>query len=189
MTCIDGYIFDDHQLRKVFHCIQGSGSSVIVTWNGTLSPCQGSYSNIFNFLQEILVSLGGCYFFLPIFKSLKRIKKKRKSPPQKFRLIHLVYFTIHSSQLIIIIIIIITRNLYCASKCRSKLRGAGHCTSAGRMTRILRHVADTFPPARQRTILNNHWIINILINTSMVLICVLVTYLMMTAEVGLPDVV
>jgi len=32
------------------------------------------------------------------------------------------------------LIIIITINLYCAEKCRSKLRGAGHCTSAARMT-------------------------------------------------------
>jgi len=30
-----------------------------------------------------------------------------------------------------------------------KLRGAGHCTSAKRMTSILRHVAALFPPARQ----------------------------------------
>jgi len=28
-----------------------------------------------------------------------------------------------------------------------KLKGAGHCTSAKRMTSILRHVAEAFPPA------------------------------------------
>jgi len=54
------------------------------------------------------------------------------------------------------IIIIITRNLYCAAKCRSKLRGADHCRSAKRMTSILRHVAEAFPPGRQGTILNFH---------------------------------
>ena len=81
------------------------------------------------------------------------------------------------------------RNLYCASKCRSKVRGAGHCILAGRMTRILRHVAEAFPPARLRTILSNHRVIGIATNTSAVLNCALVTYPMMTAEVGLPDVV
>jgi len=50
--------------------------------------------------------------------------------------------------IIIIIIIIITRNLYCAVKCRRKLKDAGHCTSAKRMTSILRHVAEALPPAR-----------------------------------------
>jgi len=41
-------------------------------------------------------------------------------------------------------LIIITRNLYCTAKCRSKLKGADHCTSAKRMTSILRHVAEAF---------------------------------------------
>ena len=50
-------------------------------------------------------------------------------------------------------------------KCRSKLRGAGHCTSAGHMIRILRHVAEAFPPDRQGTILNNHRVIGIAMNT------------------------
>ena len=57
------------------------------------------------------------------------------------------------------------------------------------MTSILWHIAETFPPARQGTILNNHQIFGIATNTSMVLNCALVTYLMMTVEVGLPDVV
>ena len=52
VTCIDGYMFEDHQLRTVFHCIQGNHSSVIVTWNGTLSPCQGSYNNISIFYKK-----------------------------------------------------------------------------------------------------------------------------------------
>jgi len=68
------------------------------------------------------------------------------------------------------IILIITRNLYCATKCRSKLRDAGHyCTSTKRMTSILRHVADAFPPARQGTILNSIETSALLTNTSMML--------------------
>jgi len=87
--------------------------------------------------------------------------------------------------------IIITRNLYCAAKCSSlsKLRGAGHCTSAKRMTSILRHVAEAFPPARQGTIIHSNRVISIATNTSMVLNCALVTYVMMAADVGLPDAV
>ena len=80
------------------------------------------------------------------------------------------------------------RNLYCASKCRSKLTGAGHCTSVGRMTRILRHVVEAFPPIKQGTILNNHLVIGTATNTSMMLNRALVTYLMMTTEVDLPNV-
>jgi len=70
-----------------------------------------------------------------------------------------------------------------------KLEGAGHCISAKRMTSILRHVAEVFPPARQGTILNNHRVIGIATNTSMVLNCAFVTYIMMTADAGLPDAV
>ena len=56
------------------------------------------------------------------------------------------------------------------------------------MTRIvLRHAAEAFPPARQETILNNHRVIGVATNTSMVLNCAKVTYLMMTTELGLPD--
>jgi len=57
------------------------------------------------------------------------------------------------------------------------------------MTNILRHVAEAFPPARQGTILNSHRVIGIASNTSMVLNCALVTYIMMAADVGLPDAV
>jgi len=71
----------------------------------------------------------------------------------------------------------------------SKLKGAGHCTSAKRMTSILKHVAEAFPPARQGAILNNHRVIGIAANTSMVLNCALVTYIMMTVDAGLPDAV
>ena len=78
-------------------------------------------------------------------------------------------------------------------RCRS-------CTSAGRMTSVLRYNEETFPPARRKlspalrlspaeTILNNHRVIGIVTNTSVMLSCALVTYLMMTAEVGLPDAV
>jgi len=87
------------------------------------------------------------------------------------------------------IIIIITRDLYYVTKCRSKLKGAGHCTSAKRMTSILRHVAEAFPPAKQGTILNSHRVIGIPTDTSLVLSCALVTYLMVTANVGMLDAV
>jgi len=70
-----------------------------------------------------------------------------------------------------------------------KLKGADHCTSAKRMTSILRHVAETFPPDRQGTIQNSHLVIGIASNTSMVPNCALVTYVMMTADTGLPDAV
>jgi len=43
-----------------------------------------------------------------------------------------------------------------------------------------------FPPARQGTILNNHRVIGIAANTSMVLNCTLLTYIMITANAGLP---
>jgi len=59
--------------------------------------------------------------------------------------------------------------------------------SKKRSTSILRHVAEAFPPARQGT--NFHRVIGIATNTSIVLNCALVTYIMMTADVGLPDVV
>jgi len=51
------------------------------------------------------------------------------------------------------------------------------------------HVAEAFPPARQGTILITHRVIGIATNTSMVLNCALVTYIVMTADVGLPDAV
>jgi len=70
-----------------------------------------------------------------------------------------------------------------------KLKGAGHCTSTKRMTSILRHVAEAFPPARQGTILSNHRVIGIAANISIVLNCTLVTYIMMTVYAGLPDAV
>jgi len=44
-----------------------------------------------------------------------------------------------------------------------------------RMTSILRHEAEAFPPARQGTILNNYQVIGIAANTSMVLNCAFVT--------------
>jgi len=70
-----------------------------------------------------------------------------------------------------------------------KLKGAGHSTSAKRMTSILRHVAETFPPARHGTILNSHRATGIANNTYMVLNCALVTYIMITADAGLSDAV
>ena len=53
---------------------------------------------------------------------------------------------------------------------------------AGRMTNVLWHIAEALPSARQGTIQNNY---RVSIATSMVLNCTLVTYIMMTAEVGL----
>jgi len=70
-----------------------------------------------------------------------------------------------------------------------KLKGAGYCTSAKRMTSILRHVVEEFPPARQETILNNHRVIGFAANISVGLNCALVTYIMMTADAGLPGAV
>jgi len=55
------------------------------------------------------------------------------------------------------------------------------------MTGILSHVAEAFPPAKQGTSLKTHRVIGITTNTSMVLNCALVSYIMMTADVGLPD--
>jgi len=62
-------------------------------------------------------------------------------------------------------------------------------TSAQRMTSILRYAAEAFHPAKQGTILNSQTVIGIATNTSMVLHCALVTYIMMTADLGLPDAV
>jgi len=70
-----------------------------------------------------------------------------------------------------------------------KLKGAGLYTSVNCMTSIFRHVAEAFPPARQGKIVNSHRVIGIATNTSMVLNCALVTYIMMTADVGLLDAV
>jgi len=69
------------------------------------------------------------------------------------------------------------------------MRIKSHCTSAKRMTSILRHVAEKCSPASQGTILNSHRVIGIAINTSMVLNWALVTYIMMAADVGLLDAV
>jgi len=60
-------------------------------------------------------------------------------------------------------------------------------TLAKHMTSILRHVAEAFLFARQRTILNSHQVIGIATNTSMLLSFALVTHIMMTADVGMPD--
>jgi len=54
---------------------------------------------------------------------------------------------------------------------------------------ILWHFAEALTPARQGTIQNSHRIIGIATNTSMVQNCALMTYIMMTADVGLPDAV
>jgi len=62
-----------------------------------------------------------------------------------------------------------------------------NCIQRGRD--ILRHVAEAFPPARQGTIINSHRVTGIATNTSIVLNCVLVTYIIMTAIAGLPDAV
>jgi len=75
------------------------------------------------------------------------------------------------------------RVIYIASKNVKQTHTRSHFTSAKRMTSILRLVAEEFPPARQGTILNYHRDIGFATNTSMVLNCALVNYIMMTADV------
>jgi len=89
------------------------------------------------------------------------------------------------------LIIILMRVIYIAPKnvIQTHRRIKSHCTSASRMTSILRHVAEAFLPARPGSILNSYRVISIATNTSMVLNCALVTYIRMTADVGLPDAV
>jgi len=70
-----------------------------------------------------------------------------------------------------------------------KLKCAGHCTSPKRMTSILRHVAEAYPPARQGTILTPIESSALLPILQLVLNCAIVTYIMMTADRGLPDAV
>jgi len=57
------------------------------------------------------------------------------------------------------------------------------------MTTILTHVAEEIFPARLGTIQNSHRVIGVATNTSMVLNCTLVTYIMTTADVVLPGAV
>jgi len=66
-----------------------------------------------------------------------------------------------------LIIIIKMRVIYIAPKNVKQTHRRSPCTSAKRMTSILRHVAEAFPPARQGTILNSHRVIGIATNTSM----------------------
>jgi len=54
---------------------------------------------------------------------------------------------------------------------KEKQQVIAQCTSAKRMTIILRHVAEAFPPARQETILNSHRVSGIATNNSMVSFC------------------
>jgi len=57
---------------------------------------------------------------------------------------------------------------------------------------LQRHVLYNMPKqpsSHPSSILNNHRVIGIAANTSMVLNCALVTYVMMTADAGLPDAV
>jgi len=67
----------------------------------------------------------------------------------------------------LLIIIIIMRGIYIAHKNVKPL--------AKRMTSILRHVAEVFPPARQGAILNYHRVVRMATNTSMVLNCALIS--------------
>jgi len=81
------------------------------------------------------------------------------------------------------------RVIYIAPNNVKQTQRRSHCKSAKRMTSILRHVAAAFPPARQETILYSYRVIGIATNTSMVLNCALMTYIIMTKDVGLPDAV
>jgi len=74
--------------------------------------------------------------------------------------------------------------MYIAPKNVKQTHRRSHCTSAKRMTSILRHVAEAFHPARQGTILNSHRVIGIATNTSMVLNCALVTGCSLTSYPG-----
>jgi len=50
------------------------------------------------------------------------------------------------------------RVIYIAPKNIKQTHMRSHCTMAKRMTSILRHVAEAFPPARQGTILNSSFV-------------------------------
>jgi len=78
------------------------------------------------------------------------------------------------------------RVIYIATKNvkQTHRRIKSHCTTAKRMTSILRYVAEAFPPARQGTILNSHRVIGNATNTSMVLNCALVTGCSLTSYPG-----
>jgi len=81
-------------------------------------------------------------------------------------------------------LIIIMRVIYIVPKNVKQTHRRSHCTSAKRMTSILRHVAEAFPPARQGTTLNSHRVIGIATNTSMALNCALVTGCSLTSNPG-----
>jgi len=72
------------------------------------------------------------------------------------------------------------RVIYIAPKNVKQTYRRSHCTSAKTHDQ---HFAEAFPPAMQETILNFHRVIGIATNSSMVLNCALVTYIMMTADV------
>jgi len=59
------------------------------------------------------------------------------------------------------------RVIYIAPKNVKQTHRRSHSTSAKRLTSILRHVAEAFPPARQGTILNSQKHVT---NTSMLLL-------------------
>jgi len=77
------------------------------------------------------------------------------------------------------------RVIYIAPKNVKLTHMRSHCTSAKRMTSILRHIAEAFSLARQGTILNNHGVIGIAAKTYGAKLRL--TYIMMTADAGLPD--
>jgi len=83
-----------------------------------------------------------------------------------------------------LIIIIIMRVIYIAPNNVKQTHRRSHCTSAKRMTSILRHVPQAFPPAGQGAILNSHRVIGIATNTQMVLNCALVTGCSLTSYQG-----
>jgi len=75
--------------------------------------------------------------------------------------------------------------IYIAPKNVKQTHRRSHCTSVKRITSILRHVVEEFPPARQGTILNSHRVIGWASNTSMVLnYCALVTGCSLTSYPG-----
>jgi len=76
------------------------------------------------------------------------------------------------------------RVIYIAPKNVKQTHRRSHCKSAKRMTSILRHVGEAFPPARQGTILNSHRDIDFDTNTSTMLNCALVTGCSLTSYPG-----
>jgi len=114
-------------------------------------------------------TLYGCIDSRPRYRNLSYWHKGSDTSQDVVIIYHKGYYNSN------VIIIIIMRVIYIAPKDVKQTHRRSHCTSAKRMTSILRNVAEAFPPARRGTILNSHRFIGITTNTSVVLNCALVT--------------